>query len=93
MPAHGNPAGSNRVQIKVWPNHHIQASLIQGSNQKFDDAVLKAYSSLDGNADLEFPRGTQRQIIEYETAHIQEVPAVTSGFNSQTIHGDLEVIK
>jgi len=93
MPAHRNPAGSLRVQITVWPNHHMRAIMIQGSNQRFNDAVLEAYSSLDGNQDLEFPQGTHRQLIEYETDHIQDIPAVTSAFDSQTIHGDLELVK
>ncbi len=92
MPNHGNPAGTNRIHITVWPDHRLEARLVQGSNAKFNAAILEAYSSLNGSSDLEFPRGTRRKQNDYETAHIQEIPAVTASFDSKTIHGDMETL-
>jgi hypothetical protein len=92
MPNHGNPAGRNRIHITVWANHRIEARLVEGNNPRFNDAILEAYSSLNGNSDLEFPRGTHRKQNDYETAHIQEIPAITAAFDSKTIHGDRETL-
>ncbi len=93
MPANGNPAGRNRIHITVWPNHKIVPSLIEGKTPNFNRAVLDAYKMLDGNPELEFPIGTHRSVNEYETDHIQETSATTAVFDSQTIHGDVEVVK
>jgi endonuclease YncB( thermonuclease family) len=93
MPLNGNPAGSDRVHITVWPDHRLTVSLIETSNSSFDTAVTSAYRSLNGDRGLEFPRGTRRTIVQYDTAHIQDVPAPTAQFDSTTIHGDLERLK
>jgi hypothetical protein len=92
MPKYGNPAGTNRVHITVWPDHKIEVRLIEGSNPKFNDAILEAYKSLDLSAELKFPHGTQRKQNDYEIAHIQEIPATTASFESRTIRGDLETL-
>ncbi|HEY9717388.1 MAG TPA: hypothetical protein V6C69_07965, partial [Trichormus sp.] len=86
-------AGSDRVHITVWPDHRLTVSLIETSNSSFDTAVTSAYRSLNGDRGLEFPRGTRRTIVQYDTAHIQDVPAPTAQFDSTTIHGDLERLK
>ena len=93
MRKEGNPAGSDLVHITVWPDHRLQVSLVQAGNAGFDRAVLAAYASLSGDGGLEFPRGTQRGVVDYETAHRQEVAAPTALFDSSTIHGDLERIR
>jgi hypothetical protein len=92
MPKYGNPAGTNRVHITVWPDHRIDARLVEGTNSKFNSAILDAYRSLNLSAELEFPHGTQRKRNDYDTAHIQEIPATTAAFESRTIRGDLETL-
>jgi hypothetical protein len=74
-------------------NHRLRVSLIQGSNDDFDQAVLEAYRSLNGNIGLQFPVGTQRTVLDYDTAHIQNVSAPTVQFHSTTIHGDVEQLQ
>ncbi|HEY9677107.1 MAG TPA: hypothetical protein V6C76_03825 [Drouetiella sp.] len=90
MPKHGNPAGTNRIKITVYADHRLEADIIVGSNTQFNQAVLEAYRSLNGNGELQFPAGTHRTINSYETAHIQEIPAVTAGFDSTLVRGDVE---
>ncbi|CAN5693441.1 hypothetical protein BH10CYA1_BH10CYA1_04530 [soil metagenome] len=92
MPKHGNPAGTNRVHITIWANHRIEPKLVEGSNQHFDQAIIEAYKSLNGSAELQFPSGTHRTQNDYETAHIQEIPAATAAFESSTVRGDLETL-
>lgn len=92
LQTHGNPAGSNRIHITVWPNRNLRAEVVQTSNRSFDAAVVEAYRSLDGNSGLTFPSGTQRSVVDYESAHIQEIPAPTAHFDSSTIQGDRELI-
>ena len=92
LPKHGNPAGTNRVHITVWADHRLVPRLIEGNNQNFDEAIIEAYKSLNGSAELEFPRGTRRKQNDYETAHIQEIPAATAAFESSTVRGDLETL-
>lgn len=92
MPKHGNPAGTNRVHITVWADHRIEPRLVESNNPNFDQAIIEAYKSLNGSAELEFPRGTQRKQNDYETAHIQEIPAATAAFESRTVRGDLETL-
>lgn len=92
MPKHGNPAGSNRVHITVWADHRIDPKLVEGNNPNFDQAIIEAYKSLNGSAELQFPVGTHRRQNDYETAHIQEIPAATAAFESSTVRGDLETL-
>ncbi len=92
MPKHGNPAGTNRVHITVWADHRIVPKLVEGNNPQFDQAIIEAYKSLNGSAELQFPVGTHRGQNEYETAHIQEIPAATAAFESSTVRGDLETL-
>lgn len=92
LPRHGNPAGTNRVHITVWADHRIEPRLVESNNPNFDQAILEAYKSLNGSAELEFPKGTHRKQNDYETAHIQEIPAATAAFDSRTVRGDLETL-
>ncbi len=92
MPKHGNPAGTNRVHITVWADHRIDPKLVEGNNPNFDQAIIEAYKSLNGSAELQFPVGTHRQQNDYETAHIQEIPAAVAAFESSTVRGDLETL-
>lgn len=92
MPKHGNPAGTNRVHITVWADHRIDPKLVEGNNPQFDQAIIEAYKSLNGSAELQFPVGTHRNQNDYETAHIQEIPAATAAFESSTVRGDLEAL-
>ncbi|MBI2809501.1 MAG: hypothetical protein HYX67_01530 [Candidatus Melainabacteria bacterium] len=92
MPKHGNPAGTNRVHITVWADHRIEPRLVEGTNQNFDQAIIEAYKSLNGSAELQFPGGTHRKQNDYDTAHSQEIPAATAAFESSTVRGDLETL-
>ncbi|RTL45255.1 MAG: hypothetical protein EKK48_04145 [Candidatus Melainabacteria bacterium] len=92
MPKHGNPAGTNRVHITVWADHRLEPRLVESNNPNFDQAIIEAYKSLNGSAELEFPKGTHRKQNDYETAHIQEIPAATAAFESRTVRGDLETL-
>ncbi len=93
MKQQGSPAGSNVVHIKVSANHQVLATLVQSSNRSFDDAILAAYTALDGNPKLEFPHGTQRIVVEYESSHSQDVQAPTGEFDKHSIRGDRELIE
>ena len=94
---HARPWKPSREQpyshYRLAPDHHLEASLVQGTNQAFSAAVLDAYRSLDGNPQLQFPRGIQRKLVDYETVHIQDIAATTSAFDAQSIHGDWEILK
>lgn len=92
MPKHGNPAGRNRVHITVWADHRIDPKLVEGGNQNFDQAIIEAYKSLNGSAELQFPLGTHRNQNDYDTAHFQDIPAATALFDSRTVRGDLETL-
>ncbi|MBX9721038.1 MAG: hypothetical protein K2X81_06575 [Candidatus Obscuribacterales bacterium] len=91
MKRRGSPSGSNTITIKVWANHHLEATLIDADNSKFDDATLEAYRSLSGNAALQFPVGSHRQQVTFliDNKHDSETPV--SGINSQTYKGDKEI--
>jgi hypothetical protein len=53
LPRHGNPAGTNRVHITVWADHRIEPRLVESNNPNFDQAILEAYKSLNGSAELD----------------------------------------
>ena len=91
--ANGNPAGHNLIKVTVWANNEIQSAIVQPSNRNFDKAILEAYQALNHSPGLTFPKGTQRKVVDYETAHIQDVSAPTAGFDSRTIRNDVEIIK
>ncbi|MBS1953793.1 MAG: hypothetical protein JST89_06405 [Cyanobacteria bacterium SZAS-4] len=92
MPKHGNPAGINRVHIMVWADHRLEPKLVEGNNPQFNQAIIEAYKSLNGSAELQFPVGTHRNFNDYETEHRQEIPAAIAAFESSTVHGDLETL-
>lgn len=89
----GNPAGSNTVSITVWPNHRLQAVIVEKSNRNFDSATIEAYQSLNGNKILEFPPGSKREKITFLVDNQHQTPHAVSDVNSQTYKGDNEVLR
>lgn len=89
---HGHPAGTNRIRIIVSSNHQVEAHLIQGSNESFNEAVLEAYNALNANPNLRFPKGSARTKVEFESNHIQDIPGPAS-IDARSVQGDREFIK
>ncbi len=88
----GNPAGANTVEITVGANHRLNVRLLQASNPKFDQAILKAYKTLDSNPELQFPAGSKRNLLTFliDNKHEGGLPA---SVKSQTSVGDREVFR
>jgi hypothetical protein len=89
----GNPSGSNTLEITVSPDHHLNVKLSQPSNGKFDQAILQAYKSLDGNPSLEYPTGSKRTSITFLIDNKHTEAGVAGDVNSQTTTGDREVLR
>lgn len=87
-----NPSGSNTVEITVRRNHSLSVRVTQAGNTAFDQAIVQAYQSLDGNTGLEFPAGSKRNAITFsiDNKHTGGVP---KSVKSQTSIGDQEVLR
>ncbi len=85
-----NPSGANTVSITVRPDHHLVVSLTRKSNPAFDEAVLNAYRSLDGNGALEYPAGSRRKTVTFLIDNKHGASGTPSGVKSQTSVGDKE---
>ena len=88
----GNPSGVNTVEITVWPNHHIAVRLVKSGNAGFDQAILKAYHSLDGNPALEFPPHSRRSTVTFLIDNKHTGTGVPSAVKSETSIGDTEIL-
>ena len=91
---HGNPSGRNSMKLTVWPNHHLKAELAEGAegtSSEFDKATIEAYNLLNGNAALEYPVGSKREMITFFIDNIRKGTGAISGVKSQTIFGDKEI--
>lgn len=90
----GNPSGFNTVQVTVWPNRHIEVRLPKsGTNKLFDEAILKAYRSLEGSAVLAYPKGSRRSSVSFLIDNKHEGAGRPTAVNSQSSVGDKEVIR
>jgi len=92
MDKNGNPAGYAKVRVTIWPNHRLKAELVSTGNPAFDNAVLEAYRSLDGNTVLEYPVGSERPVVTYLTENWHDTPGEATGVHSQPLTGDKEYI-
>jgi len=89
----GSPSGTSTVEITVWPNHHLAVHLTQKSNAAFDQAIVKAYQSLDGNPALEYPAGSRRSSVTFLIDNKHNETGVPSSVKSQTSVGDKEIVR
>jgi len=87
---HHNPSGSNSILITVWSNRRLTVSLVQGHNTEFDAAILEAYGSLDGKAQLAFPTGSCRQQVSFFIDNKHNIQGAVSSVDSQPFVGDKE---
>jgi hypothetical protein len=88
----GNPAGNDTVEITVLPNHQVTVSLAKSSNRAFDQAMLKAYQSLDGNSDLAYPAGSRRISVTFSIDNKHDRTGAPSDVKSDTA-GDKEIVR
>lgn len=90
----GNPSGVNTVQITVSPHQKVVVSLFTKSdNNDFDQAILQAYNSLDGNPALKYPAGSRRPSITFLVDNKHTDSGVASGVTSETSLGDKEILR
>jgi hypothetical protein len=87
--ANGNPGGKDAVEITVFPDRRMSVKLVEPSNGDFDGAVLDAYRSLDGNAGLTFPPGSQRSSVTF-VEDVSHDEAAVSGVSSHSLNNDVE---
>jgi hypothetical protein len=87
-----NTSGANTVQITISNNHKITVTLVKPSNPVFDNAVISAYKSLNGNPNLAFPRLSRRQSISFLVDNEHKGSGIPTGVQSQPSVGDREVI-
>ena len=87
-----NPGGSDTIEIVVKRDHTLSARITTPSNPEFDQAILQAYQSLNGNASLEFPTGSRRNAITFliDNKHAGGIPTAVK---SQTTTGDQERLR
>ena len=88
-----NPTGANTVSITVSSNHHVDVSVARTKNQAFDQAVLQAYRSLDGNPDLQFPPGSKRTSINFMIDVSHSAATSPAEVRSRTSKGDKETLR
>jgi hypothetical protein len=86
-------SGSNTVQIIVGSDHRLTVTLVKPGNPAFDGAILKAYKSLDGNANLAFPRLSHRRSITFLVDNEHKGSGVPTGVESQPSTGDKEIVR
>lgn len=84
-----NSTGQNRVLITVWPDQRLECKIIDGDNQRFNEAILEAYAHLNGLTSLQFPDGSKRKRVEFEIINDHPRGGV-SGIKSEAITGDRE---
>jgi hypothetical protein len=89
----GSPSGGNTVEITVSPDHHIAVRLVKPSNDVFDNAIVQAYKSLDGNPALEYPAGSRRASITFFIDNQHKGNGIPSSVSSHTSVGDKEVLR
>ncbi len=87
---HNNPAGSNRVQVTVWSDHHLEAFTVSNGPEAFDEAVLDAYRSLNGNPALAFPASSERTSVTYFAEHKHDNSSAPDAIETHEIRGDQE---
>ncbi|MDR3613298.1 MAG: hypothetical protein P4L53_07015 [Candidatus Obscuribacterales bacterium] len=88
-----NPSGADTVQITVSSNHSLTVTLIKSSNPFFDNAIISAYKSLNGNPNLEFPKLSRRQSITFLVDNEHKGIGIPTGVQSQPSTGDQEIIR
>ncbi|MBX9719816.1 MAG: hypothetical protein K2X81_00335 [Candidatus Obscuribacterales bacterium] len=89
----GNAAGADTVEITVRRDHHVTVRLSQKANTAFDQAIVAAYQSLDGNPALEFPSGSRRSSVSFLIDNKHADSGTPSVVKSQTSVGDKEIFR
>jgi hypothetical protein len=65
--------GRATMRVTVTRDHHVIAQLTSPSgNRRFDSTLLDVVNSLDGNAGLSFPTGSQRPQVSFEADYIAD---------------------
>lgn len=89
----GNPSGADTIEITVYNNHKLKASISKAGVSEFDQAMLRAYSLLDGNAGLQFPDGSRRKSITMQIDNKHTGKGAAKAVKSITTIGDKETIR
>lgn len=89
----GNPSGNNTVEIIVKSNNEVAVRLIKPSTVEFDEAIVRAYESLNGNKELQFPARSRRSSISFLVDNKHFGPGVAGSVQSTTATGDKEFIR
>ncbi len=65
--------GRATMRVTVTRDHHVIAQLTSPSgNRRFDSTLLDVVNSLDNNAGLSFPAGSQRPQVSFEADYIAD---------------------
>ena len=64
-----SPRGRNTIRVLVTREHRVTVRIEQSANPEFDAAVIRAYESLQGNAELQFPDTSRRSFVNFLTDH------------------------
>ena len=89
----GNVQGANTVEITVLPSRKLTVRLLKSNKTAFDQAIVQAYRSLDGNSELAYPGGSRRSSITFYIDNKHMESGAPTGVKSQTSVGDKEVLK
>lgn len=92
MSSAGNPTGFNTVEIAVNNKHELSVRIVKSGNEAFDRAILQAYSSLDGNAELQFPAGSRRKTISFQIDNKHAGRGAPKAVKSTSSIGDKELL-
>lgn len=73
--------GRATIKVTVTRDHHIMAQVLRcDGGSEFENEVLLAINSLEGNPGLTFPSNSERQQVSFEADYIADTN-VTPGFS------------
>ena len=87
---YGDPHGSADVKVTVWPNHHIEVSLLNHVSPAFDQSFLEAWQAMDRKDILEYPVGSTRGMFSYSMKGYRASAASGMPEVCRTVTGDKE---
>jgi hypothetical protein len=93
MNSAGNPSGEDTVEITISNTQQLSARIVKPGAHEFDQSMLQAYRTLDGNADLHFPEGSRRKTITFQIDNKHMGKGAPVGVKSKTSIGDQEVLR
>jgi hypothetical protein len=86
------PPGANTIRVTVNADHKLTIAIEKSGGPEFDTAIVEAYSSVDGNPELAFPKGSLRGKVSFLTDHRHSSDAPVDDVTTFTLKGDKESV-